>query len=386
MIPQLGGVMGKSALFLGPGGPFGAVEIGVLKTLHQHGKTFDIIAGNSIGSAIALTYASPATRYRGDRVAAISDLKRYTSLNPSLAGLTKKSMPFNFRIWHKTWGEYNHLYENLMKRWLDDNILRFYDGLPKLWQDTIGLFCSFLTPINLQWEFPRDFLENYRDLPQEHQNALGFWISLMTTLIPKSRATGFILALHEGMRKLIDFDALKAVPQHLYIGALNLRNRQVTVFPKEVITPRHLQASTTVIFMNELCWIDGDPYAESTYVDAYNFKQVFAIHPDIEKVVLIDILGLKSWVYEPTDLMDAFNVAITGGFANSARDDLAVFEERYLNKRNEAGALLYHQKPIEYIKIHYEVPEDIRPTWSEDVMDRLEEIGRNAALDYLDRI
>ena len=166
----------------------------------------------------------------------------------------------------------------------------------------------------------------------------------------------------------------------LYIGALNLKTRLPEIFPKDKITPAHLQSSTTVIFMNEISYMDNIPYAESTYVDAYNFKNILALHPDIDTIVLIDILGLKSWVYEPVDLVDAFNVSITGGFANTARDDLAIFEERYLNKEDDKGKMKYHKKKIKYVKVTYELPKDIRPTWSLPVSDQLVKIGYDAAL------
>lgn len=376
--------MAKRALFLGPGGPFGAVEIGALKAFHENGKQFDIISGNSIGSAIALTYASPAKRFAGDRIKALDVLKKYTSLSPSLVGLTKKNMPFNYRIWHKTWGQHNEAYEQLMKPFLDDGFLEHFDALPKLWQDFMGFLTAFWTPMNLQWTFGRSFQEIYAALPQEDQNIIGLYTAWLSSLTPKSRATGFIVPLHEGMKKLIDFDELKTLAQEVYIGALNLKARMPVVFSKKRITPAHLQASTTVIFMNEICRIRNVPYAESTYVDAYNFKQVLQKHPDIDTIVVIDILGLKSWVYEPGDLIDAFNVSLTGGFANSARNDLAIFEERYLNKQKD-GAYLYHRHPINYVKVSYDMPEDVIPTWSVDTMDRLEKIGYAAALDYLDR-
>jgi hypothetical protein len=257
--------------------------------------------------------------------------------------------------------------------------------MPKLWQDIIGLWASYMTPINLQWGFTNGVEEVYKVLPDNEKNMLSYWITAISSFLPKSMSTGFIVALHEGMRKLIDFDNLKNVPYEVYIGALNLQKRQAEIFSREEITPAHLQASTTVIFMNELTRINNIPYAESTYVDAYNFKQVLEAHPDIDTIVLIDILGMKSWVYAPKDLMDAFNVSITGGFANSARDDLAIFEERYLNKTDKNGKYLFHQRKIDYIKIGYDVPEDIHPTWSYDVMDRLEKIGHDAALQYVDR-
>ncbi len=378
--------MGKKALFLGPGGPFGAVEIGALRAFHENGKQFDIIAGNSIGSAIALTYASPSKRYAGDRIKALAALRTYTSLELPMVRLTKRNMPFNYRIWHKTWGELNDLYEGIMEHWLADSVLDGFDQLPKLWQDFYGFLAAFSTPLNLRWGYTRSFWEIYNDLPAEDQNPIGAWISMVTACIPKAQSTGFVVPLHGGMRTLIDFDNLKSVPQEIYIGALNLRDRHPELFSKDVITPAHLQASTTVIFMNEICRIGDLPYAESTYVDAYNFKEVLEMHPDIDTIVLIDILGMKSWVYEPQDLVDAFNVSITGGFANSARDDLAIFEERYLNKRDETGRYRYHDGEINYVKVQYEIPPDIRPTWTEDVMNRLEAIGYEAATDCLNRI
>lgn len=374
--------MGKTALFLGPGGPFGAIETGALEAFHTHGKKFDIIAGNSIGSAIALTYASPARRYNGDKIKALKDLTRYTSLEPSMVDLTKRNMPYNFRIWHKTWGPYNEIYEKMMGQILTDEFLDSFDSLPKIWQDVIGFWFSALTPVNLQWNVSNSFWKSYASVFSQPE--LDAWIPAFSGLIPQSKATGFIVALHAGMRKLIDFDNLKTIPEEIYVGALNLKDREPVIFSKETITPAHLQASTTVIFMNEICRINGVPYAESTYVDAYNFKQILQAHPDLDTIVLIDILGLKSWVYEPRDLVDAFNVSITGGFANSARNDLAIFEERYLNKEKD-GKFLYHRNKINYVKVQYEMPHDVIPTWSMDVMDRLEDIGQRAALEYLDR-
>lgn len=374
--------MGKKALFLGPGGPFGAVEIGALKAFHEYGKKFDIIAGNSIGSAIALTYASPSKRYKGDKVKALDDLKNYTSLETSLVNLTKKIMPFNFRIWHKTWGEQNRAYEKIMDNILTDDFLDMFDKLPKIWQDFIGFQVSLFMPVNLQWEysFPyKEFFDSFSNM-----NIPEFYLALMSAAIPKSNATGFITPVHAGMKKLIDFQSLKNADQEIFIGALNLIDREPALFSKDQITPAHLQASTTVIFMNEICRINDIPYAESTYVDAYNFREVLHKHPDIETIVVIDILGLKSWVYEPKDLVDAFNVSITGGFANSARDDLAVFEERYLNKKDEQGEYKFHQKNINYVKVKYEVPVDIHPTWSIEVMERLDKVGYEAALNYLE--
>ncbi|MDM8535494.1 patatin-like phospholipase family protein [Desulfobacterales bacterium HSG17] len=376
--------MGKKALFLGPGGPFGAVEIGALKAFHEKGIKFDIIAGNSIGSAIALTYASPAQRYKGDSIKALNDLKNYTSLETSLVSLTKKIMPFNFRIWHKTWGRENEIYEKIMENILTDDFMEMFEQLPKIWQDSIGFWTSLCTPVNLQCEYSFPYNALFKSI--QKQSLPDFYLAMMSAMIPKSNATGFIVPLHAGMRKIIDFEALKQIDQEIFIGALNLNNREPVLFSKHEITPLHLQASTTVIFMNEICRINDTPYAESTYVDAYNFREVLQKHPDIDTIVLIDILGMRSWVYEPKDLVDAFNVSITGGFANSARDDLAVFEERYLNRKDEQGQFKFHNKNINYVKVQYEVPQDIHPTWSIEVMNRLDKVGYDAALNYLDII
>ncbi|MGE5386032.1 MAG: patatin-like phospholipase family protein [Betaproteobacteria bacterium] len=321
---------GKKALLLGAGGPLGGLEAGALIALDEMGVEFDVISGACIGSILTLAYSSPA----GGRTP--REALEFWVSETGVSDALYKCLPLDFKVFQKQAGMWNPAMDQWLKTMLSLN--PFYSYTPT-------------TPLH------RLYSELY---------LLGL-IAMMPSTAPFETSMSRIAPVLE---VLIDFDKLKTLSKDVYINAMNLTDKDIAVFDKHQITPKHVMAGSSLFCVCPQTEIDGKFYGEGSYIDSLNFKGVLTRHPDIETIVIMNILSRRDLLRPAKNLMDAYNLSIMLPFVTIAEDDIKLFEAKHKGNRN-------------LLKAKFKIPDEHLPEamdWSCSNFKRLRDIGYEAGL------
>lgn len=320
----------KKALLLGAGGPLGALEAGALIALDEKGVKFDVISGACIGSILTLAYASPA----GGRTPreAIEFWVSETGVSDALY----QCLPVDFKVFQKQAGVFNPMMDQWLKMMLAANPLFSHaptNAVHRLYSELylLGLMC------------------------------------LMPSTVPFEPAMSRIAPVLE---VLIDFDNLKNLPIDVYINAMDLTDKEIAVFDKHQITPKHVIAGSSLFCICPQTEIGGKYYGEGSYIDSLNFKGVLERHEDVETIMVMNILNRRDLLRPAKNLYDAFNLSIMLPFVTIAEDDIKLFEAKHKGNRN-------------LIKSEFCIPQEYIPhamDWSVSNFKRLRDIGYEQGL------
>lgn len=327
---QLKKKKGKKALLLGAGGPLGGLQAGALIALDELGVRFDVISGACIGSILTLAYASPA----GGRTP--REALEFWLSETGVSDLLYDLMPFDFKVFQKQAGPLNPLADQWLRTMLSMNPLFSH------------------APANAG---QRLYSELY---------LLGL-TSMMPSTVPFETSLSRIAPVLE---VLIDFDKLRQVPYDVYINAMDVSSKEIAIFDKHTITPKHVIAGSSLFFICPQTEIDGKVYGEGSYIDSLNFKGILARHEDIETIVVMNILNRKDLMRPARNLYDAFNMSIMLPFITIAEDDIKLFEAKHKGDRN-------------LLKASFNIPQAHLANamdWSVSNFKRLRDIGYEAGL------
>jgi predicted acylesterase/phospholipase RssA len=176
----------------------------------------------------------------------------------------------------------------------------------------------------------------------------------------------------------VDFEKLRQLEYEFYINAYNITDRRMDIFSKHEINLRHYFACSSFPFIYPPTQIDGKLYFEGAAVDCLNYKSLVKKHPEIDTIVVFDVLGSDKLFREPRDLYDAWVLSIITPLVEIARDDTKLFELQY--NRGPDG------KPLrKLLKIKFEIPEGHLPRvldWSHSNLSTLFDIGYQAGLRF----
>ncbi len=321
---------GKKALLLGAGGPLGGLEAGALIALDEMGVKFDVISGACIGSILTLAYASPA----GGRTP--REALEFWVSETGVSDAIYKMLPFDFKVFQKQAGPLNPMLDQWLRGMLAANPLYSF------------------TPAN---DLHRLYSEMY----------LLSLISMMPSTLPFSTSLSRIAPVLE---VLIDFDKLKTLQTDIYINAMDVSSKEIAIFDKHQITPKHVLAGSSLFYICPQTEIDGKIYGEGSYIDSLNFEGVLKKHDDIETIVIMNILNRKDLIRPAKNLLDAMNLSIMIPFITIAEDDIKLFEAKHKGSRN-------------LLKAQFEIPAADIPQamdWSLSNFKRLRDIGYEAGL------
>lgn len=321
---------GKKALLMGAGGPLGGLEAGALIALDEKGVKFDVISGACIGSILTLAYASPA----GGRTP--REALEFWVSETGVSDALYKLLPIDFKVFQKQAGALNPL----MDQWLRGML-------------AMNPFYSYAPSSDLH----RLYSELY----------LLSLVSMMPSTVPFSNAMSRIAPVLE---VLIDFDKLKNIDTDVYINAMDVSSKEIAIFDKHQITPKHVLAGSSLFCVCPQTEIDGKVYGEGSYIDSLNFKGVLEKHEDVETVVVLNILNRKDLIRPARDLNDAYNLSIMLPFVTIAEDDIKLFEAKHKGTRN-------------LLKAQFNIPAADIPQamdWSVSNFKRLRDIGYKAGL------
>ncbi len=325
--------MGKKALLLGAGGPLGGLEAGALIALEEMGVKFDVVAGACIGSIISLAYSSPAKG--STRKEALENWVRYSGISDGIYDV----LPVDYKVFQKDAGALSNIWDKWAEFMLTHN--PFISVFPKT------SFQQYISDLYYLW--------------------LTMWAP--STLNPNSKS---LSRISRQLQFVIDFDNLKNCEHEVYINALNVTDKDITLFGKDEITPEHVVAGSSLYYIASQTEIDGKLYAEGSYIDCINYEGVIEKHNDIDTIVVMNILNKRALIREPRDLLDAYNLSVMLPFVTIAEDDTKIFEAKYKGDRN-------------LLKVQFEIPEEHAPKacdWSVSNFKTLRDIGYKAGLEF----
>ncbi|MBS1156469.1 MAG: alpha/beta hydrolase [Proteobacteria bacterium] len=321
--------MARSALVISGGAPNATLIAGALVAFHELGIRFDVVSTAGAGALLGLMALAPKN---GDPVSTLRGLSEMGIADPLY-----EQFPVNFKVFHKP-GDMADTYRRLL------GMNSLVDQL-KQWpaRDPVSQWMKDSTELALACACPSD-------------------------LNPSS--TG--LCAHVPFaEEIIDFAAVPAIEPIFYVNAYNLSTRTMANWTNGEIDPLHLQAALSFPFLYPPTQIGDEFFMEGAVIDCLNFKDLLKNHPDLEEIVVFDILGAERLLRPPRDLYDAWVMSLITPLVEIARDDIKIFEDRY------KGNICLHKVPL-----LEGIPEEDLPTvfdWSRSNLDALYKIGHAKA-------
>jgi NTE family protein len=328
-----------TALVLGGGAPNLTLMSGALSALTEKKVKFDVISTAGAGTFIGLLYAAS----KGENP--LQALK--STINISISDWIYQFFPVNYKVYQKP-GAGAQFYRNAL------------DGLP--------------------WAKAMTGLEN----PSPMQRLFSDWVQLVICSFSPSDVTPMSKGLCAHMPFItdwVDFEKLRGVDFEFYINAYNITDRCMDIFSKKEITVEHYLACSSFPFIYPPMRMNGKLYFEGAAVDCLNYKSLVEKHPEVDTIVVFDVLGSEKLFREPRDLYDAWVLSIITPLVEIARDDTKIFELKY-NQGPDGKALR------KILKVEFDVPEEHLPQvldWSYSNLSTLFDIGYQSGLKFYEK-
>lgn len=324
--------MARTALVISGGAPNSTLVAGALVAFQELGIQFDVVSTAGAGALLGLMYLAPKN---GDP---ISTLRGLTDMG--VADPLYDQFPVNFKVFNKP-GALADIYRRLLA-------MNPLVGQLKNWPAR--------DPLS-QW---------FKDGAE-----LAFACACPSDLNPAS--TG--LCAHVPFaEEIIDFEHISKIKPAFYVNAYNLSKREMANWGKDKIDVLHLQAALSFPFLYPPTQIGDEFFIEGAAIDCLNFKDLLKNHPDLEEIVVFDILGAEKLLRPPRDLYDAWVMSIITPLVEIARDDVKIFEDRYKK------AICLHKVPLLDGIPGKELPEAL--DWSRSNLSEMYEIGYKQGKDW----
>mgnify|MGYP001613274118 CR=1 FL=1 len=174
--------------------------------------------------------------------------------------------------------------------------------------------------------------------------------------------------------QLIDFAALQQPGTDFWVNAYNLSQHQMANWSRSEIGVTQLQAALSFPFLYAPTEIDGDFYIEGAAIDCLNFKDLRKNYPELEEIVVFDLLGVEKLLRKPKDLYDAWVMSMITPLVEIARDDVKIFEALHANW------IKLHKVPLIDSIAEADLPDVF--DWSRSNLARLYQVGYHAAKQF----
>jgi NTE family protein len=321
---------------------------GALVALDEEGIDFDVISTSGAGALIGLLYTVPKGK---DRQQALRDIREV-----GVSDLIYQLLPVNYKVFYKK-GRIADLYRGLWRmNPLVRLILNQADKGPwqRLASDWVQMLVALSTP-----------------------TLLNYFSQGVCARVP------FI-------DDLVEFDRLQDFHGDFYMNAYNVTERKLENWGKEDIDREHFLASLSYPFIYEPTTLRGDLYYEGAATDCLNFKFLVGKgpwgeprHPEIETLVVFDIIGHERLLHRPRNLWDAWGQSIIYPLVEIAKDDLKIFEGVHNVKKDAKGRLLLDadgqpQPDREVFRVKFDIPDEFWPAildWSNTNVTRMYDFG-----------
>ena len=326
----------RTALVISGGAPNATLVAGALLAFHELGLQFDVISTAGAGALLGLMYCAPQG---GDVQKALAGLKEMGVADPLYDVL-----PVNFKVFNKPGVMADAYRKALGLNPFVQQLMNWEakDPLSQLVKDSASLMLANACPSDLNPE------------------SLG-----LCAHVPFAE-------------QIIDFEAIPQIKADFYVNAYNLHKQEMDIFDKRHFTPRHLQAALSFPFLYPPTELNGGLYIEGAALDCLNFKGLLERHPELEEIVVLDILGADRLLRAPTSLYDAWVMSILTPLIEIARDDLKLFRLEHMPKYPQLTAL----HPVPLIA---DIPDADLPNvfdWSRSNLTRLFDVGFESAAGY----
>jgi NTE family protein len=341
----------KTALILGGGSPHMTLMAGALVALDEEGIEFHVISTSGAGALIGLLY----TAARGeDRRQALRDIREV-----GVSDLIYQLLPVNYKVFYKK-GRVAEIYRAL---WNKNPLVRLV-----LSQSGKG-----------PW-----------------QRLASDWVQLLGALTTPTFLNYFskgVCARVPFIDDLVDFGRLRDFHGDFYMNAYNVTERKLENWGKEDIDREHFLASLSYPFIYDPTTLGGNLYYEGAATDCLNFKFLVGQgpwgepkHPEIETLVVFDIIGHERLLHRPRNLWDAWGQSIIYPLVEIAKDDLKIFEGVHNVKKDGTGRVLLGpdgqtRQDREVFRVKFDIPEEFWPEildWSNTNVTRMYDFGYDA--------
>lgn len=280
----------RTALLISGGAPNASLVAGALAAFHEHGIAFDVISTAGAGALLGLMYCAPKN---GDPITTLAGV-----CDMGVADPIYESFPVNYKVFNKP------------------------GTLADLYRQALGLN-PFIQRL-MDWPANDPFSQFVKD---------GARLALASACPSDLSPVSLGLCAHVPFAAgIIDFAAVPNIRPEFYVNAFDLRARVMRNFGKRELNARHLQAALSFPFIYPPTELDGGLYIEGAALDCLNFKGLLERAPELEEIVIFDILGAERLLRAPRDLYDAWVMSILTPLIEIARDDLKIFEASHLHK------------------------------------------------------
>lgn len=323
-----------TALILSGGAPNSTLMAGALNAFLEENIEFDVISTSGAGALIGLFYASPKNATASEALA--------NTVNFGIQDFIYDMLPINYKVFHKP-GYAAELYRqfctenpvinNILTAVPQNQFMRFF-------YDMLTLYINSMSPSNMNY-YSKGLCAN----------------------VP------FV-------ESVVDFENLKNIPQDFYINAYNINDKKMENFSKDEITPDHFHASFAFPLIYPPYEMNGKYYFEGASVDALNYKGLINNHPEVDTIVVFDILGTDNIIRQPKNIYDAWVVSIMVPLVEIARDDTKIFELKYNTGKNKRNLL----------KVQFDIPEKQWPyvlDWTYSNLKTLYDVGYESGKKFI---
>lgn len=327
---------GKTALILSGGAPNATLMAGALIAFDELGVHFDVISTAGAGALLGLMYCAPKKLSPRDSLASLVEM--------GIADPLYDRFPVNFKVFNKP-GAMADVYRAALgfnPFWKAVRDWPAADPLSQLVKDSVELAVASACPSDLNAE------------------SLG-----LCAHVPFAE-------------EVIDFAAVGRIAPAFYVNAFNLTQQRMANFAKAELTPAHLQAALSFPFLYPPTRIGDDWFIEGAAIDCLNFHDLLLNHPDLEEIVVFDILGADKLLRPPRDLYDAWVMSIITPLVEIARDDLKIFETTHLAKYPKLKKTLR-------VPLLESIPPEAMPDvfdWSRSNLVRLQALGYSTGVAF----
>lgn len=351
---SLGYAGGKKGLVLGGGAPNSTLIAGALAAFVDHDVEFDVISASGAGVLMGLLYTAP--QEGSPREA----LERWADVG--VADNIYKMFPVNYKVFQKPGME------------------------AKGFRDVLSPVMAANQSAGLQ----NPVLDIFAQRMQAVSGAWNDWMHLMFSAMSPSDLTSKSLGLCAHLPFLehsVNFNAVASMRPEFYINAFNVDQGKMQIWGKDEITPLHVRAALSFPFLYAPTEINGENYIEGAALDTLNFNPFMADaegkdpHPEVDTLVVLDILGDNRLIRKPQNLYDAWVRSVITPLVKISKTEQRLFELEH-NRDPVTGA---PKRRILRVNLLDRIPKKHWPQvldWSASNMQTLFQVGYQAGLDF----
>ncbi|WP_432239123.1 patatin-like phospholipase family protein [Herbaspirillum robiniae] len=345
---------GKTALVIGGGAPNSTLIAGALAAFLAEGIEFDVISASGAGVLMGLLYAAPRD------VSPREALMRWAEVG--VADSIYKLFPVNYKVFKKPGAQAESYRDSMMAQ---------LQALPGMGTNPFAdMFTQHFAEASAKW---------------------NDWMHLlMSAMSPSDLNSGSLgLCAHlPFLEQSIDFDAVARMRPQFYINAYNIDRHRMQIWNKDQITAAHVRASLSFPFLYAPTEIDGENYIEGAALDTLNFDPFIApddggpaLEPEVDTLVVLDILGEDRLIRKPRNLYDAWVRSIITPLVKISKTEQRLFELEH-NTNPATGKQRRKMLKVDLMK---DVPDQHWPQvldWSSSNMQLLFDVGYRAGLEF----